>query len=883
MSGAAQLDEAGAVARDAERLQEVTAGLSAAATTEEIAAVIIEQGMPALGATTGILGVLDGDGLRFVRTTGYSQAFPERLALSEPWPITECVRQLQIVELRDVGERRAGYSVPERVWDDSGKGTLVAVPLLAREGPVGALGFTRESDAELTSRERALVETLASQAAQALERAALYEADRRARIRAEGLVRVAGAVSTAVAVQDVAGAVATEALAVLQASGVTVLLGAGDRVNVLAARGAVEAYAATEPSLSLGRETFTALAIRRGEALFAESLDEIETISSESAEVAASMGLGALESVPLRVGDRTGAISIVVSEPRRFPPEERVFLDVLARTCEQGLHRAELYDAERDALARSEILHGLAAALSGSISPEDVGRAFLDRAVAQAGAGSGALMLAVGDGTALSTVALAGSGATRPRWRSTLPVAGRYLVSTAFRETRRVVARHRVELEREFSDSVAYLGESARAAHALPLVVGGSPVGAFGLVFEDERTLSEEDERLLETMTELCAQALERARLYENEHRIALRLQRALLPDDVAQHPDVLIAARYEAGADSLEVGGDWYDTFAFSGGRVGVAVGDVVGHGIEAAASMGRLRSAFRALAAELESPGELLAKLDRFAAGPEGIDFATAAYGILDPATGELRYASAGHPPMLLVDPSGATRWLLDGRSPPLYGDEETLRVEGKVVVEPGSLLLLYSDGLVERRSERISVGLDRLEETAAALREEPVELICDSLLADVRRGSDLSDDVVMIALRTLPVGARRFQATFPAEPGELRLMRATMREWFEEVGLDEETCADLLLAVGEASANSVEHAYHDRAPGLLRLELLAEGDRITAHVRDFGAWRSEAPPEHDRGRGTAIMQTVSDGIAVNSTPAGTTVTLHLRDRTG
>jgi serine phosphatase RsbU (regulator of sigma subunit)/anti-sigma regulatory factor (Ser/Thr protein kinase) len=881
MPESAELADSAAEARDAERLQEVTAGLSAAATIEAIADVIIEQGMPAIGATTGILGVLDGDELRFLRTTGYSDAFPERLALADPWPITEAVRLRENVELPDVGARRIGYSVPERIWADSGKGTLVAVPLLVGDRAVGALGFTRESDAELTQRERGLVETLARLAAQALDRASLAEADRRARVRAEGLVRVANAVSTAVAVHDVAGAVATEALDVLGVSGVTVLLGRGGRAEVLAARGAVESYAATEPSLSLQSETLTASAIRSGRALFAESPDELRVLSPASAEVAARMGLGALASVPLRVGERTGAISIVAAEPRRFPPEERVFLDLLARTCEQGLLRAELYDAERDALARSEMLHGLAVALSGAISPEDVGRAFLDRAVVHARAGSGALMLAVGDGDTLTTVALAGTGLTRPRWRSTLPVSGRYLVSTAFRERRSAVARDRAELERDYPDSVAYLGEEARAAHALPLTVAGSPAGAFVLVFEDERRLSEADERLLETMTDLCAQALERARLYENEHRIALRLQRALLPEDVAQHPDVLIAARYEAGADSLEVGGDWYDTFSFPGGLVGVAVGDVVGHGIEAAAAMGRLRSAFRALAADADGPGELLAKLDRFAAGPEGIDFATAGYGILDPATGELRYASAGHPPMLLVEPSGATTWLLDGRSPPLYGDEATPRIEGKVELRPGSLLLLYSDGLVERRNERISVGLERLERTAAALREEPVEVICDRLLAEVRRGSDQSDDVVLIALRALPAGTRRFQRVFAAEPGELRLMRAAMREWFEEIGLDEKTAGDLLLAVGEAAANGVEHAYHGRPGGSLRLELLAVDDRIIAHVRDFGSWRTESPPEHNRGHGTTIMRTVSEGLAVNSTPGGTSVTVQVRRR--
>ena len=135
------------------------------------------------------------------------------------------------------------------------------------------------------------------------------------------------------------------------------------------------------------------------------------------------------------------------------------------------------------------------------------------------------------------------------------------------------------------------------------------------------------------------AQAFERAQLYEREHRIALRLQQALLPEGVVRHPSVAIATRYQAGSELMEVGGDWYDTFALEGGRIGVAVGDVVGRAIQAAASMGRLRSAMAALAAEGTAPGDLIDRLGRFASGPGQVDFATTCYALLDPATGVQR----------------------------------------------------------------------------------------------------------------------------------------------------------------------------------------------------------------------------------------------------
>jgi len=209
----------------AARLHDVTAGLAAAATTSEIADVVITQGIPALSARTGVLGVLEEqDELRFLRSVGYGDVFPERLSLDEPWPITAAVRTRTMVELRDVVERRAEYAVPERVWKASGQGTLVAVPLLIGNRPVGALGFTREESRPLSADERGLVETLANQAALALERAVLFEADHRAREQAEGLQRVASAVALAATMVDVATAVASEALAVLNASGVTVVL-----------------------------------------------------------------------------------------------------------------------------------------------------------------------------------------------------------------------------------------------------------------------------------------------------------------------------------------------------------------------------------------------------------------------------------------------------------------------------------------------------------------------------------------------------------------------------------------------------------------------------------------------------------------------------------
>ena len=175
-----------------------------------------------------------------------------------------------------------------------------------------------------------------------------------------------------------------------------------------------------------------------------------------------------------------------------------------------------------------------------------------------------------------------------------------------------------------------------------------------------------------------------------------------------------------------LEVGGDWYDAFELPDGRVALTVGDVVGHGLAAAAAMGQVRTALAALADHAAGPGELLERLDGFLARSGTTDFATVCYAIIDPATGALEYASAGHPPMLVVSPAGETRWLDRALGSPLRRRPRA-RPQESTLLEPGSLLVLYSDGLVERRKERIEDGLERLAPPAAAVAGIPVEDVC------------------------------------------------------------------------------------------------------------------------------------------------------------
>jgi PAS domain S-box-containing protein len=242
------------------------------------------------------------------------------------------------------------------------------------------------------------------------------------------------------------------------------------------------------------------------------------------------------------------------------------------------------------------------------------------------------------------------------------------------------------------------------------------------------------------------------ARLREQEREVSLRLQRALLPDDRPAPAGVELAAAYVAATDTMEVGGDWYEIFDWHDGRVGVVVGDVVGHNLEAAAAMGQLRAGLLALTTQIDAPGELLDALDAFTRRHRVTDFATAVCVSVDPATGKVCHATAGHPPPLLVPPTGPARWLDGASSPPLGIGDVTAREEVSDTVEVGTLLIAYSDGLVERRDRTVDAGSEVLRQLAERYRDLGVERLTARLLDEL--GADgLEDDTVLVCLRLGP----------------------------------------------------------------------------------------------------------------------------------
>src|SRR6266511_1197437 len=255
----------------------------------------------------------------------------------------------------------------------------------------------------------------------------------------------------------------------------------------------------------------------------------------------------------------------------------------------------------------------------------------------------------------------------------------------------------------------------ADALALVPLRSVGRTFGFVALRFTEGRTWSDAERALVEGLADQCAESLERARLYEREHQTALTLQHSVLPEQLPEIPAVRLSARYVPGGRTGHVGGDWYDVVELPEGGAAAVVGDVVGKGVQAASAMAQLRNALRVFALEGYKPSTVLSRVNRLARST-GFSFATLVYLVLDADAASCRFASAGHLPPLVIEEDGSAWFVEGGRSLPIgVADDTDYRQEG-FAVPRGATILLYTDGLVERRNESLDEGLERLRTVAA-----------------------------------------------------------------------------------------------------------------------------------------------------------------------
>jgi PAS domain S-box-containing protein len=457
------------------------------------------------------------------------------------------------------------------------------------------------------------------------------------------------------------------------------------------------------------------------------------------------------------------ALELVCADGRRLP----VLVNSVLPTDEAGqprLVRTTVFDAthrrryerelllarerERAARQRVERLQRLSGALAAAVDTRAMAAALVDVLAAALGAGEVALALIDPRSEQLQLVG---------RHHAAGRVEGGVLTGASRASLEKVMRDERPLLWPADPSPASppplpgLTVEPLQALAVLPLTARGTPIGAVVLSFTAPRVFDEEELAFMDACAGQCSQALERARLYDSQRTIAHALQQSLLADEPPQDARFDVASRYLPAVDTLDVGGDWHDTFCIGDGRIGVVVGDVVGRGIEAATAMGQLRSASRALAGAGFGPAEVLAHLDGFVEQLPRARMATVACAELDLCTGALRYASAGHPPMLLMAPGEPARLLWDGRAMPL-GTRLGSRPNavGHVQMRDGARLLLYTDGLIEHRGDLIDDGLDLLVAEAEGSRALPLGALLDGLVADGGSG----DDTCLLCLQYTPM---------------------------------------------------------------------------------------------------------------------------------
>ncbi|MCD2185687.1 SpoIIE family protein phosphatase [Actinomycetospora soli] len=586
---------------------------------------------------------------------------------------------------------------------------------------------------------------------------------------------------------------------------------------------------------------------------------------------------------PLRVRDRTLGVLVLERDPSAavWSDADRALVDeVVARTL-PSLDNALLYADERSAAHRLAIVHHATTAFSAAATPADVGRAMMEHVVELLGEDTQAAVFEYDRATRELRMVTRRPAELDPRSHgNVVSLDSDTLLTRAVRSERSIWVHEPEPGEPEGAQDpelVALMrARGLRKVVTVPLIAAGNVVGGITVGRDVLGRLDAGERTTLLALAEPCAVALDRARLFRAEHEIAQTLQRSLLPQALPEVARLPIAVRYLPGAVGTSAGGDWYDVVEVGPRHVAVVVGDVVGQGTAAAAVMGQLRTALSGYLLAGHGPGPALDLLDGLVSRVAGARASTAICLLVDIESGEVRWSRAGHLPALLIDDDGP-RLLTDAAGHgPLLGlaqENRPPRTEGVVHVRPGADLVLYTDGLVERRGESLDEGLDRLVAVATRSVDTAPEPMASHLL-DALAPAEAIDDVAVVVVRLAPSPLTR---TFPADPVELARMRRAVRTWAGAAGLRDEVAEDLQLALGEAATNAVEHAYGAVPPPgaqvTVTLAVRPDGG-VAVDVTDHGAWRAIPTDPGHRGRGLSLIRALASDVVLDAGPDGTTV---------
>jgi anti-sigma regulatory factor (Ser/Thr protein kinase)/putative methionine-R-sulfoxide reductase with GAF domain len=413
-----------------------------------------------------------------------------------------------------------------------------------------------------------------------------------------------------------------------------------------------------------------------------------------------------------------------------------------------------------------------------------------------------------------------------------------------------------------------------RSMLGVPVHVEDRVIGVMHIGTLVRRDFDEDDVTLLQLAADRAALAIDTARISEQRAVTAI-MQRTLLPDALPEIPGMRFSAKYLPAGTGVKIGGDWYDVFQLVDGQLAFVIGDVVGRGVLAASVMAEIRTALRAYMMQGHELTEVIAMLNELLISMGRSRGATLSILKLDPQTEELEAVIAGHLPPLLIEPDGRARFVEQRHGLPVGvrngHDYEAFRYP----FPTGSRLLLYTDGLIERREESLDVGLERLAAAAEAAGPRADSPLADGVYRALLDETPLEDDVALLAIESLTF-EEPLEMALSARPQVLGGLRKTLGRWLRAAGASEDDLFDITLSTSEAAANAIEHAYGAReATFTIRCE--RDGQTVTVTVRDIGRWRTTRPP--GGGRGLEIMRSLLDDLQVDSDEEGTVVTMTKR----
>lgn len=711
-------------------------------------------------------------------------------------------------------------------------------------------------------------------------------AEERQRVLAEASARLAGSLDVTATLDAVAGIAVTT---VAHVCGVHVIRGdtvlrrfaaaAADPVKAAVVRELEEHY----PDGIDAPHGIPAV-LRTGKAaLYPEITEEMLAAAAPEGELLDAVRRAGFRSgifVPLIARGRTlGAMSLIMTGPgRRYGADDLALAEDLAHRAALALDNALLHEAEQAARREAERaadritrLQSVTAALSRALTPQEVAGVILAQGIAVLGADAGAVYLLDAESTSLEMIRSVDYPEEVLREHQVTPLSAATPLTESVKAGSAFYLESSGEVMRRYPAARGRLHPYPGARAIVPMIVRERPAGTVVFIFRAPGRFAAPDREFVEALAAQCGQALERSALYAHEHEVAATLQHALLPAALPYVPGIVIDAAHRAGTPGAEVGGDWYDAFRLPDGRIVVAIGDVVGRGLEAAVTMGQVRQAVRAAALEGHAPADVLALVGRMLPlAATGRDMTTAIVGVLDSLAGRFTYAAAGHPAPLLATservetlPSGGLPLgFTDRRPPPSW----------TVALPPGALLVLYTDGVIESRRDA-TAGLAALCAAVEQQRGEqgpaPARAILDRL--DVR---DAPDDVALVAVAVDADPVDRLDLTVPAEPDSLAVIRHALQHVVRGLALDEQRAFALTIAVGEAVNNVIEHAYVIAA-GSVSVRAWRDGAMLRVEVADRGRWRP-VRPRSEGGRGLIVMRALVDTVDVETTDAGTAVRL-------